>query len=74
MLQLTLSGPGPGITLFPVTSEATLSQPRAASVTEHAAILADLAAKSDLVLQKAIHNGFVPLSILASSPKIAMID
>jgi len=65
----------PTLSLVPVTSKDTLSQPQAMSSKQHAVFLNELAKRSAPELQEAIRRGVIPLSsLVASSPKIAMIS
>jgi poly-gamma-glutamate synthesis protein (capsule biosynthesis protein) len=75
LLQLELVGVQPQISLLPVTSEGTLSQPRFMKMDSHALFLENLAERSDPELRESIRSGQILLSTqVASSSKIAMIS
>lgn len=65
----------PVISLIPVTSQGSPSQPQRMSVSEHGRFLSDLARKSHPSLKNYIEHGVIPLnSLVATSSKIAMMD
>ncbi len=73
VLQLDVSD-DPILYLHPVTSEASLSQPRAMTATHHVRFLHSLASRSGTEIAPSIRRGFLPMdSLVASSSKIAMI-
>jgi len=75
LLHLELDTDQPKITLLPVTSVGTLSQPRFMNARTHAAFLADLANRSDPKLRESIARGQILLGTrVASSSKVAMIS
>jgi len=75
MLQMEFSSSQPRISLLPVTSVASLSQPRPMEKGAHAAFLSALAKRSDKVLQETIKNGYVLLNPqVASSSKVAIMS
>lgn len=75
MLHLQLSQDQPQISIVPVTSVGTLSQPHFMSPSQHAVFLEKLAARSDPELRATIKKGYILLpGQVASSSKIAMIS
>lgn len=73
VLQLDVSD-DPILYLHPVTSEASLSQPRAMTAAHHVRFLHSLASRSGSEIAPSIRRGFLPMdSLVASSSKIAMI-
>ena len=75
MLHLELTGSQPKISLLPVTSVGTLSQPRFMTPENHAVFLEKLADRSDSELRKYITSGQILLDVqVASSSKVAMIS
>lgn len=63
------------ISLLPVTSKYSLSQPRLMNLKSHSKFLESVAAKSDLLLRDSIIRGQLILgNEVATSSKIAMID
>tara|TARA_B100000508_G_scaffold37715_2_gene29505 strand:- start:933 stop:2060 length:1128 start_codon:yes stop_codon:yes gene_type:complete len=63
------------VTLIPVTSASTLSQPAPMSANKHAAFLQELAKKSNPKVSQGILSGQIQLkTYVATSSKIAMID
>jgi poly-gamma-glutamate synthesis protein (capsule biosynthesis protein) len=75
VLHLELSNAQPRISLLPVTSVGTLSQPRFMQTKSHAAFLEKLAKRSDPELRKSINSGHILLDMqVASSSKVAMMS
>ncbi|MEN9921802.1 MAG: hypothetical protein RL097_78 [Candidatus Parcubacteria bacterium] len=73
VLQLDVSD-DPILYLHPVTSEASLSQPRTMTAAHHVRFLHSLASRSSGEIAPSIRRGFLPMdSLVASSSKIAMI-
>jgi len=65
----------PAITIIPVTSELSLSQPTYMTPDKHHDFLRDLAKRSASTLRENIVTGVIPMNIpVASSPKMAMMD
>ena len=74
LLQVTFDGI-PKVHLVPVTSEASLSQPRVMATKLYQKFLHRLAKRSDQKLFRHITQGVIPLSqLVATSTKTAMID
>jgi poly-gamma-glutamate synthesis protein (capsule biosynthesis protein) len=75
VLHLELSKAQPRISLLPVTSVGTLSQPRFMEAARHATFLESLADRSDPELREFIRSGQMLLDVqVASSSKVAMIS
>jgi hypothetical protein len=75
MLHLGLANGQPQISLLPVTSVGTLSQPRFMQAASHASFLEKVADKSDPELREYIRRGQILLDVqVASSSKVAMIS
>ncbi|MCA9354028.1 MAG: CapA family protein [Candidatus Kaiserbacteria bacterium] len=74
MLHVTLEDT-PTVSLLPVTSETTFSQPHGMKQEDHQEFLEELAKKSTPELSTYIQSGVLPLKIsVASSSKMAMIE
>jgi|AntRauTorcE11897_2_1112592.scaffolds.fasta_scaffold02738_3 poly-gamma-glutamate synthesis protein (capsule biosynthesis protein) len=75
MLHLEFSQEQPRVSLLPVTSVGTLSQPRYMQTQNHATFLADLADRSDPKLTDFIKNGQIIIGDeVASSSKVAIMS
>lgn len=75
MLHLELSQPQLTISLLPVTSVGTLSQPRFMKTQEHALFLEKLAKRSDVQLRDFIKSGVILIGTeVASSSKVAIMS
>jgi len=75
MLHLGLANGQSQISLLPVTSVGTLSQPRFMQAASHASFLEKVADKSDPELREYIRRGQILLDVqVASSSKVAMIS
>jgi len=75
LLHLELTDTQPRISLLPVTSVGTLSQPRFMKKESHAPFLENLAKRSDPQLRESIRSGQILLGTqVASSSKVAMIS
>ena len=75
LLHLELQENALAISLVPVSSVGTLSQPGFMSSADHGQFLIDLARRSDKNLQKQIRNGLIVLDEqVASSSKVAIMS
>jgi len=75
MLHLEFSAAQPNISILPVTSVGTLSQPRFMETKKHATFLENLANRSDPELREFIRSGRILLDVqVASSSKVAMMS
>lgn len=75
LVHLELTKSQPRISLLPVTSVGTLSQPRFMEAVNHASFLDNLAKRSDPELGEFIRSGQILLGEqVASSSKVAMIN
>jgi hypothetical protein len=75
MLHLELKEAGLAISLVPVTSVGTLSQPRFMSQANHGQFLRDLSNRSDKSLREQIRSGLMLLDEqVASSSKVAIMS
>jgi hypothetical protein len=75
LLHLELQETALAISLVPVSSVGTLSQPGFMSSADHGQFLIDLARRSDKNLQKQIRNGLIVLDEqVASSSKVAIMS
>lgn len=68
------SGSEAGVTLHGVSSLTQITQPRLMEQAAQDVFLQALAARSDPALKDAILSGFIPLEVVATSSKMAMID
>jgi|AntRauTorckE6833_2_1112554.scaffolds.fasta_scaffold02477_5 poly-gamma-glutamate synthesis protein (capsule biosynthesis protein) len=75
LLHLTFTGGQSAISLLPVTSEGTMSQPHFMDAQPHSQFLRTLAEKSDPALRAFIESGQIFFGAqVASSSKVAMIS